>query len=233
MDQAGHQLALLQDRIVCCAQCPRLREYCSKTAKTKRRAYKDWTYWGRPAPSFGDPYARLLLIGLAPGAHGANRTGRMFTGDRSGDYLYRALHRAGYASQAESTSRDDGLRLQDCYITAAVHCAPPDNKPSRQEIATCRPYLEQELALLTNVRVIVALGRLAFDVYLSILRDQGHIRSRTAFQFGHNALHEPVPRQPRLISSYHPSQQNTSTGRLTGAMLLSVFQQARRLSRKG
>jgi len=185
-------------------------------------------YWGKPVPSFGDPAARLLIIGLAPGAHGSNRTGRMFTGDRSGDILYRVLYATGFASQPRSLSRDDGLRLSDCYITAAVRCAPPANKPTREEIANCRPYLEQELHLLSRLRVVVALGRLAFDVYLSILRSQGCISSRSAFPFGHGRRHRPGPGLPLLLSSYHPSQQNTSTGRLTEPMLRAVFLDARR-----
>ena len=194
----------------------------------KRRAYRDWDYWAKPVPSFGDPRARLLLIGLAPGAHGANRTGRMFTGDSSGDFLYKALYNAGFASQSTSTSRDDGLRLIDAYISAAVRCAPPDNKPTVEEIRTCRPYLGCELDLLKNVRVVVALGRLAFDVYLGILRDRGVIARRSGFVFGHNTEHVTAPEQPLLIASYHPSQQNTSTGKLTEAMFAEVFQGVRR-----
>ena len=222
-------LARLQAEIVRCAKCPRLREHCLEIARKKRRAYLDWDYWGKPIPSFGDPRARLLIIGLAPAAHGANRTGRIFTGDRSGDFLYRALHEAGFASQPESRSRNDGLMLRDAYVTAAVRCAPPDNKPDREEIATCRPYLEQELALLTEVRVVVALGRLAFDVYLAILRDQGHIRARAPFAFAHGREHTTADGLPVLISSYHPSQQNTQTGRLTAPMCQAVFERARRL----
>jgi len=227
------KIEALQREVVACRRCPRLRSYCEEVARKKRRAYRDWDYWGRPVPSFGDPGARLLLIGLAPAAHGANRTGRMFTGDRSGDFLYRALYRAGFASQPQAVSRDDGLELRDCYITAAVRCAPPANKPSRQEIANCRPFLERELELLGRLRVVVALGRLAFDVYLSILRDQGRIRSRAAFQFAHNRLQPAVEGAPALISSYHPSQQNTQTGRLTEPMLLAVFRRARRLIEQG
>ena len=221
-------LAELQQEIVACRQCPRLRQHCAHIAEVKRRAWRDWDYWGKPVPSFGDAAAGLLIIGLAPAAHGANRTGRMFTGDRSGDILYRVLDGTGFASQPAALARDDGLSLTDCYITAAVHCAPPGNKPSREEIANCRPYLEAELGLLSRVRVIVTLGRLAFDVYLSILRDQGHISSRSPFRFAHAAEHGPGPHLPLLISSYHPSQQNTSTGRLTEPMLCAVFLRARR-----
>lgn len=220
-------LSILQDQIVACRKCPRLVAHREEVARVKRRAYLDWEYWGRPVPSLGDPNARLLILGLAPAAHGANRTGRMFTGDRSGDFLYRALHQAGFASQPESRAKGDGLVLTDAYITAAAHCAPPDNKPLPSEIAACRGYLERELELLPRVQVVVALGRIAFDVYLSVLRDRGIIRSRSAFAFGHNAASTTGPGQPLLIASYHPSQQNTSTGKLTYQMLLDVFLNAR------
>jgi uracil-DNA glycosylase len=223
----GSELLALQGAIADCGLCPRLREHCQGIAETKRRAYRDWDYWGKPVASFGDPNARVLIVGLAPAAHGANRTGRMFTGDRSGDWLYRALHATGFASQAASVSRDDGLRLHDVYITAAARCAPPDNKPSKEELRNCRPYFERELELLTNVRVVVALGRIAFDQYLAILQSQGLIGSRAAFGFGHNRRFTTAPGAPILISSYHPSQQNTSTGKLTEKMLLAVFQNAR------
>jgi len=221
-------LSVLNRQIIGCQKCPRLVEYRAEVGRVKRRAYRDWDYWARPVPGFGDPHARLLLIGLAPGAHGANRTGRMFTGDSSGDFLYKALHSAGFASQATSVSRDDGLVLTDAYISAAVRCAPPDNKPSTEEIHTCRPYLEQDLALLSDVQVIVALGRLAFDVYLGILRDQDKIERRSAFVFGHDQEYRTGPGQPWLIASYHPSQQNTSTGKLTEAMFRVVLQRAKR-----
>ena len=214
---------VLHREIVNCTRCPRLREHCSRIAEVKRRAYMEWTYWGRPVPSFGDPEARLLIVGLAPGAHGANRTGRMFTGDSSGDWLYRALYETGFASQPTSVSADDGLVLRGAYITASAHCAPPDNKPARQEIEACRPFLQRELELLPNVSVVVCLGRIAFDNYLAV---RGSKRAR--FVFGHNRLHETTP---ALISSYHPSQQNTSTGKLTRDMLRAVFEQARELIR--
>jgi len=223
------ELTELQRAVVACKKCPRLREHCTEVARRKRRAYLEWDYWGKPVPSFGDPRARVLIIGLAPAAHGANRTGRMFTGDRSGDFLYGVLHATGFASQPHSRSRDDGLDLDGAYISAAVRCAPPDNKPSRDEIAACRGYLERELELLRDARVVVALGRLAFDVYLSILRDQGHIASRSGFDFGHDRVHKTGTGLPALISSYHPSQQNTLTGRLTEPMLRAVFVRARRL----
>ena len=231
MQQPADALAHVQQDVVACERCPRLRRYCAAIAETKKRAWREWDYWGRPVPSFGDPAAELLIIGLAPAAHGANRTGRMFTGDRSGDFLYRVLHRTGFASQPVSRSRDDGLTLHGAYITAAVRCAPPANKPAREEIRTCRPYLEAELDLLPGLRVVVALGRLAFDVYLSMLRDRGFLRSRAAFPFAHDREHRIAPGLPVLISSYHPSQQNTSTGRLTESMLTAVFRRAHRLLR--
>jgi uracil-DNA glycosylase len=172
----------------------------------------------------------VLIVGLAPGAHGSNRTGRMFTGDRSGDILYRVLHRTGFASQPTAVSRDDGLTLHDIYITAAAHCAPPGNKPQPDELRNCRPYLERELDLLTNVKVVVALGKIAFDVYLDILRSRGVIASRSGFVFGHDLQYSTAPGYPKLVSSYHPSQQNTSTGKLTESMLTAVFRRARRLA---
>ncbi|HTA69008.1 MAG TPA: uracil-DNA glycosylase [Bryobacteraceae bacterium] len=222
-------LQILNSQIVACRQCPRLVEYREEVGRVKRRAYRDQDYWARPVPGFGDPHARMLLVGLAPGAHGANRTGRMFTGDSSGNFLYRALFETGFASQPTSVSRDDGLVLTGAYIGAAVRCAPPDNKPLPEEIRNCRPYLEKDLELLRNLKVVVALGRLAFDVYLAILRDQDKITRRSDFVFGHNQVHRTGPGQPVLISSFHPSQQNTSTGKLTDAMLRAVFLHARRL----
>lgn len=223
-----NKLEILSREVIACERCPRLREYCKRVAETKRRAYRDWEYWGLPVPGFGDPRARLLVVGLAPAAHGANRTGRMFTGDRSGDFLYRAMYETGFASQPESVSRGDGLKLSGAYVTASVRCAPPDNKPLPEEFRNCRPYLEREIDLLKRVRVVVALGRIAFDTYLSILRDRGVIRSRSAFRFGHDVEHRIAAGSPVLISSYHPSQQNTSTGKLTAAMLRAVFERARR-----
>jgi uracil-DNA glycosylase family 4 len=223
------ELIVLAAEVVACERCPRLRKYCDEVAREKRRAYRDWDYWGRPVPPFGDPEAQILVLGLAPAAHGGNRTGRMFTGDRSGDFLYRALWQTGFASQPTSVRRGDGLTLKDVYVSAAVRCAPPDNKPMPAEARNCRPYLERELDLLANLRVVVALGRFAFNVYLSILKDRGFIRSRAAFAFGHDIATETAPGQPRLISSYHPSQQNTSTGKLTDRMLRDVFLRARDL----
>jgi uracil-DNA glycosylase family 4 len=223
------ELEILDERVVECVRCPRLVAYRQQVAAQKRRAFRDWEYWGRPLPSFGDPEAALLVIGLAPAAHGGNRTGRMFTGDRSGDFLFRALFNTGFASQPASYARGDGLRLTGCYITAAVRCAPPGNRPAPVEIRNCREYLERELDLLAGVRVVVALGRLAFEVYLSILKDRGVIRSRAAFPFAHNREHVTGPDLPVLLSSYHPSQQNTSTGKLTLEMLEDVFRRARRI----
>lgn len=226
MTDLAPALSLLQEEVVACRRCPRLRAYCARIAATRRRAWRDFEYWGRPVPSSGDPRAGLLIIGLAPGAHGSNRTGRMFTGDRSGDFLFRVLHSTGFANQPLSRARDDGLELSGAYITAAVRCAPPANRPAPGEIRNCRRYLEREIGLLPGVRVVVTLGRLAFGVYLSILRDRGLINSPSAFSFAHNREHVTGPGGPLLISSFHPSQQNTSTGRLTEKMLREVFLKA-------
>jgi len=222
-------LSTLQETITACRLCPRLCDYTAKVAETKRRAYRDWDYWGRPVPSFGDPQARVMILGLAPGAHGSNRTGRMFTGDRSGDILYKVLHKTGFASQASSVSREDVLILTGAYITASAHCAPPGNKPLPEELRNCRPYLVQELDLLSNLRVVVCLGKIAWDVYLEILKSRGVIGSRAPFRFGHGAEYETAAGLPRLLGSYHPSQQNTSTGKLTEKMLTDVFRRARKI----
>jgi uracil-DNA glycosylase family 4 len=229
---ASVQIHLLQihNDIVACEKCPRLRKYDEEVARVKRRAYREETYWGKPVPGFGDPNARLLIVGLAPGAHGANRTGRIFTGDRSGDFLYRALFENGFANQPESRSADDGLKLIDAYITGAVRCAPPDNKPALDEFARCRPYLEREIDALTRVRVVVALGKIAADTYLGILRDRREIRSRTDFPFGHGREYKVSDHGPVLLCCYHPSQQNTSTGRLTAGMLRDVFARSREIA---
>ncbi len=226
MQHLFSSLEALQKAVVACRRCPRLRRHCEEVARLKRRAYREWEYWGLPVPGFGDPEARLVIIGLAPAAHGANRTGRMFTGDRSGDLLYKVLHDTGFASQPECRSRQDGMRLKDAYITAAVRCAPPSNKPSREEQVECRKYLAAELDLLTQTRVVVALGRLAFDAYLSVEIERGMKLRRADFPFGHNRLHRIGDGHPILISSYHPSQQNTLTGRLTEPMLREVFLRA-------
>jgi uracil-DNA glycosylase len=215
------RLDVLQQEIVACGRCPRLRGHCEEVARVKRRAYRDEEYWGRPVPSFGDPKARLLIVGLAPGAHGANRTGRMFTGDRSGDFLYRALYEAGFANQAESRRRGDGLTLQDAWITAPVHCAPPGNKPTPEEIRTCSEFLRRELEMMRAVEVVVLLGRIALDAYLSLRGEK-----KSLYAFGHGA---EFPGVPTLLCSYHPSQQNTQTGRLTQAMLTDIFRRAAEL----
>jgi uracil-DNA glycosylase len=226
----ANSLEVLQSEIAVCRLCPRLRDYTAEVARLKRRAYREWEYWGKPVPSFGDPRARVLILGLAPGAHGSNRTGRPFTGDRSGDILYRVLHRTGFASQPLSISRDDGMELHGLYITAACHCAPPGNKPTPGEIRNCRPFFERELELLPDLKVVVTLGKIAFDNYLEVLKARGTISSRAAFQFGHDVQYRIGKGQPVLVSSYHPSQQNTSTGKLTEKMLTDVFRRARRLA---
>jgi uracil-DNA glycosylase family 4 len=223
-------LEILQNRITACRLCARLSEYTAEIARVKRRAYRDWEYWGKPVPSFGDPAAAVLILGLAPGAHGSNRTGRMFTGDRSGDILYKVLHRTGFANQPSSSDREDGLVLRGAYITAACHCAPPGNKPLPEELRNCRPYFERELDLLWNLKVVVALGKIAFDAYLDVLKRRGVIASRAAFVFGHDRQFRTADGQPTLVSSYHPSQQNTSTGKLTEKMLADVFRRARKLA---
>jgi uracil-DNA glycosylase family 4 len=215
-------LHVLNDEIIACRKCPRLVVYRESVAREKRRAFMDWNYWGRPVPGFGDPRAQLLILGLAPAAHGGNRTGRVFTGDRSGDFLFGLLYKAGFASQPNSTDVGDGLMLRNAYVAAAVRCAPPANRPLPSEIANCRPYLERELEIL-RPRALLALGGLAFNAYLNILKDRGVIPSRAAFRFAHAAEYElPVP-WPHLFASYHPSQQNTFTGKLTEAMFLRLL----------
>ena len=218
------ELAMLEDEITNCRKCPRLVHYREEVARTKRRAYREWTYWGRPVPAFGDPEAHLVIIGLAPGAHGANRTGRMFTGDRSGDFLYEQLYRAGFANQPQSKRSDDGLILTNAFISAAVRCAPPDNKPLPEEIRTCLPYLDQELALI-RPRAILALGGIALNTYLDLLKNQRLIRSRAGYRFAHGASFVLPGNLPRLFAAYHPSQQNTQTGRLTPVMFARVLRQ--------
>jgi uracil-DNA glycosylase family 4 len=221
------QLRQLNQCIVSCRRCPRLVRWREKVAREKRAAYQDEIYWGRPVPGFGDSEARVLVCGLAPAAHGGNRTGRIFTGDRSGDWLYAALHRAGFANQPTSTRRNDGLRLTDCYITACVRCAPPGNHPTPRERDNCLPYLENELKSLRQVRVIVGLGSFAWDGALRALAACGLAQKRKP-RFGHGA--ETVIGPYTLIGCYHPSQQNTFTGRLTRPMLDGVFRRARRVA---
>ncbi|MEI6083940.1 MAG: uracil-DNA glycosylase [Verrucomicrobiota bacterium] len=211
----------LNTRISNCRHCPRLVKWREEVALTKKREYRDWDYWGKAVPSFGDPQARVLIVGLAPGAHGANRTGRMFTGDSSGKWLYRALHKAGYANQPTWERRDDGLKLSDCYITAACHCAPPGNKPLPAEIANCNRYLKAELQQM-RPRLIIVLGKIAFDTYL---KTRG---VKPLPEFAHNRLYDF---DPPVLASYHPSRQNTNTGKLTEPMLDAVFAQARKLLR--
>lgn len=220
---AADSLASLQDRLIACRLCPRLVEWRELVGREKVRRFADQEYWARPVPSFGDPRASLLVIGLAPAAHGGNRTGRIFTGDRSGDWLFRALHKAGFANQPVSVDRNDGLRLRDCYVTAAVRCAPPQNKPLPQEITNCRPYLLRELELLKRVRVIVALGRLAFDVAIASVGLEERVSRRPKFEHGAECqLRNGI----KLIASFHPSQQNTFTGKLTEPMIDRVFARA-------
>jgi uracil-DNA glycosylase family 4 len=227
MPDPARELARLERQVIACTRCARLLNYCRKVAIEKRRMYRDREYWGRPLPGFGDPQAQLLILGLAPAAHGGNRTGRMFTGDRSGDFLYRGLYESGFASQPTSVERGDGQRLRDCYITAALRCAPPLNKPLPPELRNCQPYLERELELLRRVRAVLALGRIAFDAYLRVLAERGGFPRRSTFRFAHGATFALPDGLPRLFCSYHPSQQNTQTGRLTRAMFQQVLQDIR------
>jgi uracil-DNA glycosylase family 4 len=219
----------LNTEIVACRKCLRLVRYRERVARERRRAYRDWEYWGRPVCGMGDLGAHVVVIGLAPAAHGGNRTGRIFTGDSSGNFLFAALHRAGFANQPTSTHAYDGLRLRDAFITAVARCAPPDNKPTRREQTNCRSFLARELALLSQARVVVVLGRIAFDGYLRLLREQGHDVPRVRFR--HGAVYPLGNPLPTLICSYHPSQQNTQTGRLTEAMLDAVFRKAKEFAK--
>lgn len=221
------ELAVIEREVTSCTRCARLVAWRETVGREKRRAYRDWEYWARPVPGFGDPEARLLVLGLAPAAHGANRTGRVFTGDRSGDWLFAAMHRAGFADRPTSTHRDDGLTLSDAYVTAAVKCAPPDNKPSTEERELCHPFLLRELASFPRLRAIICLGRIGFDAAVRALRDAGAPVPRPLPRFGH-AVEVPIGAELTLIASYHPSQQNTFTGRLTEPMLDQVFAAARR-----
>lgn len=219
-------LSAVARSVIACRRCPRLVAHRERVARDKKRAFRDWEYWGRPVPGFGDPDARLLIVGLAPAAHGANRTGRMFTGDSSGNWLYDALHRFGFASQAESSSRDDGLTLDDCFITAGARCAPPGNKPTQDELDACQGYLEQELECLGNVRAVLVLGHVAHRQYLKAAGWWTQLSPRERPAFAHGATHT-LPDGTTLITSYHPSQQNTNTGRLTRRMWYGVFRKAR------
>ena len=231
MTTQTRDIEAIQRRVIACRRCPELVAYREEVAREKRRAYRDHEYWGKPVPAFGDPLARVLLVGLAPGAHGSNRTGRMFTGDASGEWLYRALHRAGYASQARQVDRNDGMRLDGALITAAVRCAPPGNKPTPGERAACLPYLEAELAALAGLRVIVTLGKIADDSIHRIVKNAGTYRSPRA-PFKHGAeTRVALPGSPdaTILASYHPSRQNTNTGVLTEAMLDAIFARAREI----
>ncbi|MGC1485689.1 MAG: uracil-DNA glycosylase, partial [Candidatus Acidiferrum sp.] len=217
MAEKSAPLNILNEEIVACTKCPRLVVYREKVAREKRRAFREWTYWGKPVPGFGDSHAELLILGLAPAAHGANRTGRVFTGDRSGDFLYAALYKAGFANLPTSERREDGLRLKNTYIAATIRCAPPANKPLPSEIINCRSYLVRELEIL-QPRAVLALGRIAWDAYLEIMKQRGLIASRAGFHFAHGAEAELPGEGARLFGVYHPSQQNTQTGRVTPAM---------------
>ena len=216
----------LTETVIACRKCPRLVRWREGVAKDPPRRYQGMDYWAKPLGGFGDPQARLLIIGLAPAAHGGNRTGRMFTGDRSGDWLYGALHAYGFANQPNSEDRHDGLKLNDCFITAAVRCAPPDNKPTRAEFERCRPYLVQELKLFSNVRVVIVLGKIAFDSFLAAYQKNGGLLPKPRPKFGHGASFV-LSKDLNLICSYHPSQQNTFTGKLTRPMFHDIFKQAR------
>jgi len=221
-------LELLNRQIVNCTKCPRLVEYREQIGRDRRRAYRDCEYWARPVPAFGDPHARVLVLGLAPGAHGSNRTGRPFTGDASGKFMYPILYKVGFASQPNAERRGDGLKLIDCYITAAVRCAPPGNKPLPSELANCAPYLDRELKILKELKVVVALGKIGFDAYLNSLKRAGILRSHAGYRFAHAAQYA-MPNGMMLLASYHPSNQNTATGKLTAAMFEAVFREAKRI----
>src|ERR1700679_2417116 len=224
-------LAELNERIVACTKCARLREHCLDVAATKRLAYMDWEYWGRPVPGFGDARARVLALGLAPGAHGSNRTGRPFTGDGSGNFLYPVLYEAGFASQPEAVSREDGMKLTDLWISSVGRCAPPGNKPTPEELRNCQPWLDEEMRLLKRLRVVVCLGKIAFDGLLGWAQRTGIVSSRSGYVFGHGA-EATLPNGLRVIASYHPSLQNTNTGKLTRTMFLEVFERTKVLAER-
>ena len=223
-------LVQLNQEIVACEKCPRLRQHCAQVAREKRRAYRDWEYWGKPVPGFGDANARVLILGLAPGAHGSNRTGRPFTGDGSGYFMYPVLHATGFASQAQATHREDGMKLVNAYITAVGRCAPPGNKPTPEELAHCAPFLDRELEGLKQVKVVVVLGKIAFDGYLAHLKRRGFKFKNKDYRFGHGARYA-TPDGKTLLCSYHPSMQNTNTGKLSAAMFAKIFREARRLAK--
>ncbi len=220
---------MAHDSIVRCERCPRLREYCQGIGETKRRAYRDQTYWARPVPGFGDPQARVLILGLAPGAHGANRTGRPFTGDGSGYFMYPVLHAVGFANQPEGISRDDGLKLRHAWIASVVRCAPPGDKPTPEEIRNCAGNLAEEVEALNKIRVVVCLGKIAFDGYLAHLLNRGLIARKSEYVFAHGAQYK-LPHGIHLLASYHPSLRNTNTGKLNQAMFTQIFVKARELA---
>ena len=222
-------LTILNKEVVGCMRCPRLVAYREEVARVKRRAYLGWEYWGKPVPGFGDPHARVLIMGLAPGAHGSNRTGRPFTGDASGNFMFPVLYETGFASQPTATDRNDGLKLKNLYITAAARCAPPDNKPLPQELAECSHFLDRELAGLADIKVVVALGKIGFEAYLNYLRRKGLLASKKAYIFKHGASYG-MPDGKVLLASYHPSNQNTQTGKLTRKMFVEIFQEAARIA---
>jgi uracil-DNA glycosylase len=222
-------LVQLNCEVISCTRCPRLVEYRERIAREKRRAYLAWDYWGKPVPGFGDSNARVLVLGLAPGAHGSNRTGRPFTGDASGKFMYPILYETGFSNQPNATDRDDGLELKDLYITAAVRCAPPDNKPLPSELSNCAPYLDREMDGLKKVEVVVALGKIGFEAYLNYLKRRSLLQSKLPYQFKHAASYK-MPDGKTLLASYHPSNQNTQTGKLTRQMFVGIFEQARRLA---
>jgi uracil-DNA glycosylase family 4 len=225
----AHTLGELNTCIENCTLCPRLRAYCAEVARTRKRMWDDVEYWGRPVPSFGDERARVLALGLAPGAHGSNRTGRPFTGDGSGEFLFPTLHAAGFASQPRATGRDDGMKLTNLWISSVGRCAPPANKPTTEELANCAPWLDREIALLTELRVVVCLGKIAFDGLLAHAMRVGHIERRTGYVFAHGAEYK-LPGGLIVLGSYHPSLQNTNTGKLTRSMFLDIFRRARNLA---
>jgi uracil-DNA glycosylase family 4 len=222
-------LRQIREAIVDCERCPRLRDYCRGIGETRRRAYQDQTYWARPVPGFGDPKARVLILGLAPGAHGANRTGRPFTGDGSGDFMYPVLHDLGFASRPRGVSREDGLKLRHAWISSVVHCAPPGDKPTPQEIRNCAPHLAGEIEALPRIRVVVCLGKIAFDGYLAYLLHTGVIARKSVYRFAHGAQYV-LPNGLHLLASYHPSLRNTNTGRLNSVMFAKIFVRARELA---
>ena len=222
-------LSTIKRQVISCQRCPRLRAYCARVARQKRAAFRDESYWGKPVPGFGDRRARVLVLGLAPAAHGANRTGRVFTGDKSGDFLFRALHATGFANQPSSTHLKEGLKLTDAYINAVVRCAPPENKPTKREIQNCELFLEAELKTLKNVQVVVALGKIACDAYWRLLATSG-VLPKPKPRFAHGLVFDKTKGlSPLLVASYHPSQQNTNTGKLTATMLTDIFRQVRTL----